>query len=70
MHVFQTAGVPPSTGSSIFAIMGWTEKSSAELTNIVSPNKSVLLLYRLAKDFIACFAELSGNRDRKPVWNR
>ncbi len=41
MHVFQTAGVPPSCGKIIFAIMGCTEKSSAELTKIVSPNKSV-----------------------------
>jgi hypothetical protein len=42
MHVFHTAGVPPSSGSNIFAIMGWIEKSSAELTNIVTPNKKRL----------------------------
>ena len=41
MHVFHTAGVPPSSGSSIFAIIGWIEKRSAELTKIVTPNNSV-----------------------------
>ena len=41
MQVFQTAGVPPNSGSNIFAIIGCMEKSRAELTNIVSPNMSV-----------------------------
>jgi hypothetical protein len=42
MHVFQTAGVPPSNGNNIFAIIGWIEKSRAELTKIVTPNRSVI----------------------------
>ncbi len=41
MHVFHTAGVPPSRGNSILATIGWTEKSSAALTNNVIPNNSV-----------------------------
>jgi hypothetical protein len=41
MQVFQTAGVPPSNGSSIFATSGWIEKSRAELTKIVTPKSSV-----------------------------
>jgi hypothetical protein len=41
MQVFHTAGVPPSRGNSIFATIGWTEKSNAALTNNVMPNKNV-----------------------------
>jgi len=41
MHVFHTAGVPPSSGNSIFATIGCTEKSNAALTNNVIPNNSV-----------------------------
>jgi hypothetical protein len=41
MHVFHTAGVPPSTGNSIFAIIGSTEKSKAALTKIVTAKSSV-----------------------------
>jgi hypothetical protein len=33
MHVFQTEGAPPSNGKIIFAISGWTQKSSAALVN-------------------------------------
>src|SRR5438477_8500252 len=36
MQVFQTAGVPPRSGNTIFAIMGWTRKSSAALRNSVA----------------------------------
>jgi hypothetical protein len=39
--VFQTAGVPPRRGSSIFAIIGCTEKSNAALTNKVIANSAV-----------------------------
>src|SRR5688500_15172863 len=35
MQVFQTAGVPPSSGSTILAIIGWTTKSSDELRKSV-----------------------------------
>src|SRR5688572_16451760 len=35
MHVFQTAGVPPRSGSTILAIIGWTTNSSDELRNSV-----------------------------------
>jgi hypothetical protein len=58
MHVFHTAGVPPSSGSSIFAIIGWIEKRSAELTKIVTPNSSVCGL----KTFIASDREDSKGR--------
>src|SRR5438132_929756 len=39
MHVFQTDGVPPSRGRTIFAIMGSTRNNSVALTNRV-PAKS------------------------------
>src|SRR5687768_13385200 len=38
MHVFHTDGAPPSSGSSIFAISGCTQKSNAALVNSASPN--------------------------------
>jgi hypothetical protein len=41
MHMFHTAGVPPSRGNSIFATIGCTEKSNAALVKSVTPNKSV-----------------------------
>jgi hypothetical protein len=50
MQVFQTAGVPPSTGNSIFAIIGSTEKSKAALTKIVAAKSSVS---ELILDFIS-----------------
>ena len=34
MQVFQTSGEPPSRGSTILAIIGWTTNSSAALTSI------------------------------------
>src|SRR5205823_3237708 len=40
MHVFHTAGVPPSIGSSILPIIGWTRKSSVALTKRVAANKN------------------------------
>src|SRR5437773_11352792 len=33
MQVFQTAGVPPRSGRSIFATIGWTRKTSAAPEN-------------------------------------
>src|SRR5262245_20328630 len=39
MQVFQTWGVPPSLGSSIRAIIGWTRKSSVALTKSVRAKK-------------------------------
>jgi hypothetical protein len=42
MHVFQTAGVPPSSGSTIFAIIGWTMKRSEELRNNVAANNTTM----------------------------
>ena len=40
MHVFQTAGVPPSIGSTIFENMGCTANSSAAFTNNVIENSA------------------------------
>ena len=36
MHVFHTAGVPPSSGRIICAIIGWTTNSSEALTKSVN----------------------------------
>src|SRR6516165_8840618 len=36
MHVFQTAGVPPKSGSTILANIGWTRKSSVALRKRVA----------------------------------
>ena len=36
MQVFQTAGVPPSSGKSIFAIIGCTQNNSDALANNVT----------------------------------
>jgi hypothetical protein len=41
MHVFHTAGVPPMTGKSIFAIIGSTANNSDALTKIVIAKSSV-----------------------------
>jgi hypothetical protein len=38
MHVFQTPGVPPSTGSTILPIMGSRENNKNDARNIVVPN--------------------------------
>jgi hypothetical protein len=56
MHVFHTAGVPPSTGSSIFAIIGSTEKSKAALTKIVAAKSRVreLILNLIVDRFPNC----------------
>jgi hypothetical protein len=40
MQVFQTAGVPPSRGSAIFANMGCTMKRRAAETKTVSENST------------------------------
>jgi hypothetical protein len=40
MQVFQTAGVPPSFGKIIWAIMGWMRKREKALTNSVTANRS------------------------------
>jgi hypothetical protein len=56
MQVFHTAGVPPSTGNSILAIIGSTEKSNAALTKIVKANRSVRMLifdFRLDKSSLS-----------------
>ena len=41
MHVFQTAGTPPSNGKTIFPIMGWTPNDNAALRKSVAENKTV-----------------------------
>jgi hypothetical protein len=41
MHVFQTAGTPPSNGRTIFPIMGWTLNDNAALRKSVAENKTV-----------------------------
>jgi hypothetical protein len=40
MHVFQTDGVPPSIGRTIFENIGCTAKSSAAFTNNVIENSA------------------------------
>src|SRR5262245_21902559 len=40
MQVLQTWGVPPSLGSSILAIIGWTRKSSVALRKSVAANSA------------------------------
>src|ERR1700677_4590396 len=42
MHVFQTPGVPPSSGSSSFANIGSTKKSSAELHTSAQKNTGTM----------------------------
>ncbi len=42
MHVFQTAGVPPSRGSTILANIGWTRNSSVALTSSVRAKKNCI----------------------------
>jgi hypothetical protein len=42
MQVFQTAGVPPSIGSTIFAIIGCTMKRSDELRKSVAANRTTM----------------------------
>ena len=37
MHVFQTAGVPPSSGRIILPTIGWTRNKRVALTNSVRP---------------------------------
>src|SRR5678816_1537863 len=37
-QVFQTAGLPPSSGRTIFVNIGWTENSSAALKKIAVAN--------------------------------
>src|SRR5438552_18213461 len=40
MQAFQTAGLPPSSGSTILPTIGWTMNSSDALTNSVTANSS------------------------------
>src|SRR4051794_23866382 len=40
MQVFQTAGVPPNSGSSSLPTIGWTRKSRKALTKSVAANNS------------------------------
>jgi hypothetical protein len=40
MQVFQTAGVPPSAGRIILAIIGWTRNSRVALTNSVRAKRT------------------------------
>ncbi len=39
MQVFHTAGVPPSLGNTILAIIGWTRNSKLALTKSVQAKK-------------------------------
>jgi len=42
MQVFQTAGVPPASGRTIFANIGCTRKSSAALTKrVVAKSRTI-----------------------------
>jgi len=40
MHVFQTAGTPPSNGKTIFPIIGWIPNDNAALRKSVAENKN------------------------------
>jgi hypothetical protein len=40
MQAFQTAGLPPRSGSTIFPTIGWTMNSSDALTNKVKANNT------------------------------
>src|SRR5437870_5313031 len=42
MQVFHTAGVPPSSGSTILAIIGWTKNRSVELRNSVTASRIII----------------------------
>jgi hypothetical protein len=42
--VFHTIGVPPRTGSTIFAIIGSSRKSRKALRNSVAPNSATTLV--------------------------
>lgn len=48
MHVFHTEGEPPSSGSNIFAISGWTQKSKPALVNSEAANTGVREVTRTA----------------------
>ena len=43
MQVFQTEGAPPSSGSSILAIIGWTQNNNDALRNNVVEKSAALL---------------------------
>jgi len=49
MHVFQTAGVPPSKGSAILANIGCTMNRSAAETKTVSENSATTATFRIAR---------------------
>ena len=40
MLVFHTAGVPPMSGRSSLAAMGWTMKTRVALAKTVTPNRA------------------------------
>src|SRR2546427_13279437 len=42
MQVFQTDGPPPSSGSSILAIIGWSQNNNPALSNNVTENNAVM----------------------------
>src|SRR5574342_675541 len=42
MQVFHTAGVPPSIGRIIFAIIGWTKKSKNALRKIATDQRTAI----------------------------
>jgi hypothetical protein len=67
MHVFHTAGVPPSTGKSIFAIIGSTANSNAALTKIVAAKSNVRELI-LDPIVLTDTLELSGDSLKLVMW--
>src|SRR5579859_5397440 len=50
MQVVQTAGAPPSRGSTMRAIMGSTKNSSPALTNIVTAYQAIMAIRCLVWD--------------------
>jgi hypothetical protein len=51
MHVFQTDGVPPNKGSTIFENIGWTANRSAAFTNNVIENSATTTPERVTRRF-------------------
>src|SRR5262245_59760265 len=53
MHVFQTAGVPPRSGRTIFPTIGWTRNSRVALTKSVRPKRVGTARLRAAGQAVA-----------------
>src|ERR1044071_2239555 len=77
MQVFQTDGAPPSSGSSILAIIGWTQNNKPALRNNVAANNAVMLPnarslphHAVNQGTITLFAERQVAVARSASWAR